>query len=229
MRIREHGIHYHVIARCNGGSRLIIGDEECCSLLKYIVYYIGVHKCCLFQYVIMPSHLHMMLMTEGHGTVDQLMHDICLCYSHDYNRRHGRTGHFWRHHYRNKIIDNDCYALACMRYLDRNPVAAGLVKTPDEWRWSGYHYYANGIPCDFLTPHPSYGLLGNDDFGRRLIYKSMVGDEIIAPKDERILFESYARTSSKRYRNIVQRVTKDIYSHLHAESRIYNRKPLPIV
>jgi putative transposase len=182
--------------------------------LEYLKYYKDQHECIVFQYAIMPSHLHLILMTTGGGTIAQFMHDFCLAYAHNYNIKHGRKGHFWRRSYRNKVIGDDCYALCCLRYQDRNAVAAGIVDQPREWPWCGYRFYAEGEPSEILTPHPSYELLGSNNEERRIAYKAMFEDVEVSASAERMLFESGVREGSRRFDEALRSVTGPMKRYL---------------
>lgn len=127
MRIREHGFHYHVIAKCNNSERLLLGHADRKKLLKLLQHYMERHVCELFNYVIMPSHVHLLLTTTGKGRLNHFMHDFCLSYSHYFNKKHARNGHLWRHPYFSKVVEDDLYALICLRYIDKNPQAAGSL------------------------------------------------------------------------------------------------------
>lgn len=205
MRIRAHGLHYHVIARCNNGEDLLLEAYDCEYLLEYIRYYIELHQCKLFNYVIMPSHVHLMLSTLGGQQIDGVMHDICLMYAHYYNKRYQRGGHFWRHRYRSKIISDDYYALACLRYIDRNPVAAGLVNEASKWPWSGHEFYAYGKRRDFITAHPAYYLLGDNKLERKMKYRALFSVAKFSDTDDKVLFESKTHVTSRRYKASAQR------------------------
>ena len=200
MRIKGNGIYYHVICRCNNGERLLAGDTECVRILKQLKRYSNKYNTHIHNYAIMPSHVHIMLMTNDDNHIDVFMHDFCLAVAASYNQRHQRGGHFWRHRYRCKVLDDDRYALACLRYLDRNPVHAGLANSPGKWRWSGYRYYAFGEENTIITPHPSYHTLGQSLEQKRESYRMMVEDESIDEEVEKYLFEGKCQPDSKRYK-----------------------------
>jgi len=73
-----------------------------------------------------------------------------------FHKSRGRRGHFWERRYRAVVVEGDLYALAALRYLDRNPVRAGLVTDPAAYPWSSCSAYALGAPNPLITLHPSY-------------------------------------------------------------------------
>jgi putative transposase len=210
MRIKADGVHYHIVTRCNNGERLLKEDDDCVRVLEHLKYNTDKHGCIIFNYVIMPSHMHLMLMTDGGNHIDAVMHDFCLAVAKDYNKRHGRGGHFWRHRYRSRIIDDDRYALACLRYIDMNPVAAGLTRNAEEWGWSGHGYYAFGDPSELITEHPSYSLLGENAKERRRNYRSLVEESRRTHAEERVVFETNCREGSRRYKSAYRRAMRSI-------------------
>ena len=69
------------------------------------------------------------------------------------NRIHARTGTLWEARFRSSLVDSENYLLVCQRYIELNPVRAGLVRLPDEYRWSSYDAHAFGTDDDLVTPH----------------------------------------------------------------------------
>lgn len=188
-RIREDDLYYHVILRCNNGERFFASDVECMFFLKFLKRYKDRYKCEVFNYTIMPSHVHLMLMTTSGNHVDIVLREICSCVARSHNRRCARSGHFWRHRFRSKIISDDAYALACLRYNHRNPLAGGVVNDLDCWKWSAYHYYVKGEADEIIQPLPTYLQLGETDSERRERYSRVIADPG-APADlEQGLFE----------------------------------------
>ena len=199
MRVKGDGIHYHIIARCNNGERMFREHRDFESMLECLKNYAILHHCKVHHYVIMPSHIHLMLMTADGHHIDTVMHDFCLAVAKDYNKRNARSGHFWRHRYRSKIIADDRYAVACMRYFDLNPVSAGLVKSAAEWQWSSHRYYAAGAPDEIITPHTSYELFGRSDVERRKEYSEFVAAAPIVTRSEQRLFDGIYEEGSRRF------------------------------
>lgn len=213
IRIKGNELYYHVILRCNNGERLLSDPPDCQRALEFLKKYSDVHTCEIHNYTVMPSHIHLMLMTNYDNYIDVVMHDYCLAVARDYNRRHNRSGHFWRHPYRSKIIGDDRYALACLRYIHRNAPSAGLVNKIEDWVWSAYHYYACGTPNEVITPHPSYFLLGSTEELRRMAYRQFVNlnSDI---KEESLFFEGIRHEGSRRYNHLQRQIYDSIMKFL---------------
>jgi putative transposase len=89
------------------------------------------------------------------------------------NRRYGRTGTLWDSRYRSSLVQEDAYLFACHRYIEMNPVRAGIVGDPAQYRWSSYRANGLGQLDAQVTPHPLYGELGRDDRERQAAYRAL--------------------------------------------------------
>jgi putative transposase len=90
-----------------------------------------------------------------------------------FNYCYRRTGTLWEGRYKATLIDSESYLLTCMRYIELNPVRAGMVADPSDYPWSSYHYDALGKADDLVTPHTEYQRLGNNDHERRAAYRTL--------------------------------------------------------
>ena len=91
-----------------------------------------------------------------------------------FNRRHARTGTLWEGRYRSTVLQPERYLLACMVYLDLNPVRAGLVQQPADYAWSSHAHWLGLRNDRWLTPHALYWALGNTPFAREAAYAALV-------------------------------------------------------
>ena len=91
-----------------------------------------------------------------------------------FNKRHGRSGTLWEGRYRSTLIQSDRYLLACMAYIDLNPVRAGMVAQASDYPWSSHAHYIGTRQDAWLTPHALYWALGNTPFARELAYAELV-------------------------------------------------------
>src|SRR5688572_3161610 len=91
------------------------------------------------------------------------------------NKKLGRTGTLWEGRFKSCVVPSESYVLACYRYIELNPVRAGIVDAPDKYRWSSYATNAEGRASALLKAHAVYDALGLDIAGRRDAYKSLCG------------------------------------------------------
>lgn len=101
------------------------------------------------------------------------MRDLGQRYVAYFNRRYGRTGTLWEGRFRSCLVDSARYVLACHRYIERNPVRAGLVATAAEYPWSSYAANCGTASDPSLTAHPEYLALATDESGRRHAYREL--------------------------------------------------------
>jgi putative transposase len=95
-----------------------------------------------------------------------------------FNQKYRRTGTLWEGRYKATIIDSETYFMTCMRYIEVNPVRAGITGQAGDYRWSSYRHHA-GLSADpLVTDHALYWALGNTPFERELAYRSLVAEVI---------------------------------------------------
>lgn len=185
-RISDTTLHYHVIARCNNRAFLFEDDEDFYEYLSLLHLVQKKHDFKIFNYELMNSHVHLFLQPGPKIPFHKTMQLIQWRYSMKYNRRKNRKGHFWINRYQCIPVESDRYSLALMRYINRNPIRAGMVTMPGEWKWSAYRFYAMGETNELITPHVSYLLLGESEEKRRQEYQNFVKD-ILPTEDRRSL------------------------------------------
>ncbi len=95
-----------------------------------------------------------------------------------FNKAHKRTGTLWEGRFRSSIVDSERYLLTCYRYIELNPVRAGLAAHPSEYLWSSYAANAAGATSDVITPHELYMAISEDADERRREYRAMFGADL---------------------------------------------------
>ncbi|WP_337288530.1 hypothetical protein [Candidatus Methylomirabilis sp.] len=104
----------------------------------------------------MSNHLHLVLQGPELDALGRPLRWFMTQTAKTFHRLRRRRGHFWERRYRACLVEDDRYALAALRYLDRNSVRAGLVDDPTTYPWSSCAAYALGAPNRQITFHPSY-------------------------------------------------------------------------
>jgi putative transposase len=106
--------------------------------------------------VLMTNHVHLIVTPQTANGLSETMKFVGETYASYFNRRYVRTGGLYNGRYRSMPIDTERYWFTCMRYVELNPVRAGIVKRPDEYRWSSYRFHAMGEPNPLIVPHRMY-------------------------------------------------------------------------
>ena len=173
-RLTLPGYPHHVIQRGNNRQNIFasIADHEVLlGLLRDNAERFGV---ALHAYVLMTNHFHLLATPQIAQGLPQLMQAVGRSYVRYFNDSQGRTGTLWEGRYKSTLIQTDRYLLACMVYIDLNPVRAGLAAQAEDYPWSSYGHYAGVRPDKLITPHPLYWQLGNTPFAREVAYADLV-------------------------------------------------------
>ena len=140
----------------------------------------------------MSNHFHLLATPETAEGIPHLMQAVGRRYVRYFNRRQDRSGTLWEGRYRSTLIQAERHLLACMVYLDLNPVRAGIAAEPGDYPWSSHSHYAGKSADRLLTPHPLYWELGNTPFSRDSAYVDLVRSGV-DPDQQRALTDSALR------------------------------------
>lgn len=163
-RFNLPGIPQHVIQRGNNRQPCFHDEQDYRHYLNALRDAADKNDCRVHAYVLMPNHVHLLVTPMADHGVTHLMQDVGRKYVRYVNHRYQRTGTLWEGRYKSSLIDSDAYLLACMRYIELNPVRAGLVREPNDYLWSSYVSNAHGARNVILTPHPLMTHLGTDAY-----------------------------------------------------------------
>ena len=163
----------HVILRGNNRQRVFTNIRDYTLYLGWLRDAAHIHGCAIHAYVLMPNHIHL-LTTPGHEqSLPKTLQSLGRRYVQYFNQTHDRTGTLWEGRYRATLVDPDAYLLACYRYIEGNPVRAENVTQPSHYRWSSYHFHAEGKTDQILTPHAMYRRLGRTPEERQKAYRAL--------------------------------------------------------
>jgi len=175
-RFRLDGYPLHVIQRGNNRSACFLGDRDRIVYLAMLEELSKAHACPIHAYVLMSNHVHLLLTPEHASNVSEMMKDLGQRYVQYFNRANKRTGSLWEGRFRSSIVDTDAYLLRCYRYVELNPVRAGMVEHPSAYPWSSWGANAEGRDSTLVEPHPMYLALGPDAASRRRAYLELFVD-----------------------------------------------------
>jgi len=165
---------HHVILRGNNRQAIFRDTADHQRMLELLQSHAQTQEVDIHAYVLMSNHLHLLATPRQDKALPLMMQAVGRSYVRQFNQRHGRTGTLWEGRYRSTLIQTERYFLACMVYIDLNPVRAGLVTQAVDYPWSSHAHYT-GIRQDaWLNPHALYWGLGNTPFARELAYAQLV-------------------------------------------------------
>lgn len=188
-RLAVTGVPHHVLLRGNNREAIFVDREDREFFLALLVEHARRERVQVHAYVLMDNHLHLLLTPQQDGGLSRLMQALGRAYVRRFNARHGRSGTLWEGRYRSTVIEGERYLLACMAYIDLNPVRAGLVHAPQEYAWSSHGHYVGLRHDKWLAPHPLVWSLGNTPFAREAAYAELVRAGLSA-KQQQALIES---------------------------------------
>ena len=175
------GVPLHVIQRGVDRQPVFFCDEDCRFYLDWLGDYAGKRGIALHAYCLMTNHIHLLLSSPSAEALGALMQDMGRRYVQYVNRTYRRSGGLWQGRYKSSHVQTERYLLACMRYIELNPVRASMVKAPGEYRWSSYRANALGESDKFITPHNEYLALGSDQESRQQAFRELFIPEIDEP------------------------------------------------
>jgi putative transposase len=183
---------YHVTARGNVRQDIYLGDEDRETFLGFVSLACEREELICHAYCLMGNHYHLLVQTPG-ANIGSAMHRINCLHANRFNRVYGREGHVFERPYRASIMHGGRRELEAARYIDRNPVRAGLCAAPEQWRWSSHAALIGRAPCPaFLSTDRLTTWFGTDESEARERYRTFVDAGVDAPY-ERPPLESLVR------------------------------------
>ena len=166
---------YHVVTRGNARQRLFHDEDDYRHYLRLTIVALTAATAALYHYCLMPNHTHVLLGVPQPELLSRAMHQLQRRYFFHMRRKYRLTGHLFQGRYHSFPIESDSYLLECGRYIERNPLQAGLVSDVADYLWSSYPWYASGRSREVvLTPSPSYLAMGETPQARQAAYRPYV-------------------------------------------------------
>lgn len=172
------GQPHHVTQRGNNRQPIFTRSVDFLRFRAYLELASREHECSVHAYVLMTNHVHLLVTPWRPNALGRFMQSVGRRYVPYYNWAQGRVGGLFQGRFRSTPIDTDQYLFSCHRYIERNPVRAGIVTRPGDYEWSSYHANALGAPDALIRPHELYLALGTDASTRQAAYRSIQGQEL---------------------------------------------------
>jgi putative transposase len=155
-RFHLPSVPQHVVQRGNDRRPCFLVEADYAEFLLRLAGASRKYSVAVHAYALMPNHVHLLATPVAADGIGRMMQAVGSGYVKTFNARHGRTGTLWDGRYFGSLVGTDQYFWNCHRYIELNPVRAGLVLRPEEFRWSSHARNALGRPDPAVTPHPSY-------------------------------------------------------------------------
>ncbi len=169
---------HHIIQRGNNRQATFFAEADYRYYLECLRQAKKKCRCRVYAYVLMTNHVHLLVEPAGTGDLGEFMQSVGRRYVRYINETYQRSGTLWEGRYKSAIVDRDEYLLRCSRYIELNPVRAGLVQHPADYRWSSYRCRALGEFDGLLDEDPWYQGLANNVSGRQRVYREWMTSSI---------------------------------------------------
>ncbi len=170
---------HHVVIRGNNRNPIFTCPNDQHYLRDLLYRYKKEVGLTIHHYCLMTNHLHFVPTPRDVNVLSTYVKKVLVAYVQYYKHHYDYSGHFVQDRFKSIIIDSDTYFLQAGKYIELNPVRAGLVQMPEDYEFSSYRFYACGEPDALITPNPLYLQFGGTPAVRQLEYRKMVIDETI--------------------------------------------------
>jgi putative transposase len=161
-RVVVPDVALHVIQRGNNRAACFVVGSDYRTYLRYLRDYAFEFGCAVHAYCLMTNHVHLLLTPASARACAQLMKHVGQCYVQTFNMAHGRSGTLWEGRFNSCLVPTEGYVLACYRYIELNPVRAGMVSAPERYAWSSYGVNADRTEDALITRHAALEVVGSD-------------------------------------------------------------------
>jgi putative transposase len=157
----------------------------------------------------MTNHVHLLATAAARGAIGRMMQAVGRRYVRIVNDALGRTGTLWEGRYKSCLVDSDAYLLACYRYIELNPVRAGIAANPADYAWSSYRANALGRSDRLITPHEVFLGLSREESERRERYRRLVAEGLSGAqlREIRLVTQRQRALGPPVFRQFVERRT----------------------
>jgi len=177
-RLNIPGIPQHIVQRGNNKQVCFFEEQDYAVYLDKLKEYSRKYQVDVHSYVLMTNHVHLLVTPKDANGVSRLIQSLGRYYVRYINQTYNRTGTLWEGRFKSTLVDSEKYFLIVSRYIELNPVRAGMVEHPVEYPWSSYQYNAVGKSIAVITPFSCYLSLGKTKKKRQAAYRALFDYQI---------------------------------------------------
>jgi len=177
-RLNLVDVPMHVIQRGNNRQPCFFTEDDYRFYLHWLQLGARKYECAVHAYVLMTNHVHLLLTPRAPKAASMLMQSLGRRYVQCVNLSCGRSGTLWEGRFKASVVNAEEYLLACYRYIELNPVRAGMVERPENYSWSSHRANGWGAKGELLTQHALYLQLGKTREDRLAAYRSLFRAEL---------------------------------------------------
>ena len=173
----------HIIQRGNNKEAVFFEEEDYRKYLTTLNEAATKQGVKIHAYVLMTNHIHLLATADTTSGISQMMQQVGRLYVPYVNFKYIRTGTLWEDRFKSSLVADEIYVLACMCYIEMNPVRAQMVKAPQDYKWSSYHSNVRGSYDPVISEHISYNGLARSRKKQQENYRDLFLEHL----DEKIL------------------------------------------
>lgn len=143
----------HIVVRGHNRDPILTREEDFRFLYQCLRKAAFKNNLSIHAWVFMNNHIHLLATPEHKKSLPKTMQSIGRCYAQYFNRMYHRSGSIWEGRYKSCLIDTENYLLSCYRYIELNPVRAGVARKPEDYAYSSFHANALGMLDSLVSPH----------------------------------------------------------------------------
>ncbi|MBU1564871.1 MAG: transposase [Proteobacteria bacterium] len=189
-RISPVNVPVHIIQRGNNRQVCFVAEEDYGSYAGWLKEYAKKYRVDVHAWVMMSNHVHLLCTPRQEGAVSLMMQALGRNFVRYFNYKYQRSGTLWEGRYKSCLVQESRYLLEVYKYIELNPVRAGMVAAPGDYLWSSHSVNGSGMVSDLCTPHLEYLALGADPEERQKSYQALFSTQI----DKELLEEIRANT-----------------------------------
>ena len=182
LRPIDDRLVYHVINRGNNRAPVFFDDQDYAAFLKAVADLKQRRPFEFYGYCLMPNHVHL-LIRPLETPISRIMQSLLVSHTQRYHRYHHGGGHVWQGRFKSPVIQDDDHLLTVLRYIEANPLRAGMVEAAGDYRWSSFPAHGLGRPDPLLDPITVYESLAKTPATRRRRWTALVHQ---TPSDEEL-------------------------------------------
>ena len=164
------GYPMHIMVCGNNRQQIFYSDAEKRSYLEWLRDAAREYELLIHAYVLMPNHVHILATPKNELSVSRTMQSVGRRYAQLFNQNHQRTGTIWEGRFKSCVLEPEAFLLLTQKFIESNPVRAGLAQKPEEWPWSTYRHHIGAETVSWLADHSLYWALGNTPFERQSVW-----------------------------------------------------------
>ena len=164
----------HVVQRGNNRQVCFAKEQDLAAYANWLGEYAEKFEVHVHGWVLMTNHVHLLMTPQSDSGVTRLLQTLGRQYVRYFNYAYQRSGTLFEGRFKSSVVQHEEYFLNCLRYIELNPVRAGMVKDPGDYKWSSYRAHAFGVRPRMWTGHEQYLRMGGNDKERHSCYRKWV-------------------------------------------------------